>query len=451
MSGDARRASGILLHPTCLPGPYGIGDLGPAAYQFLDSLAAAGQSLWQVLPLGPTGFGDSPYACFSSFAGNPLLVSIDILKEWGFIRAEDLRPHPGFSAARVEYGPVISWKMPLLRQAASRFLQSADGAHRNRFQAFRKEESWWLEDYCVFMAVKQVYEGAWNRAWEKQIALRDPAALARIAAERADAVAVEAVIQYFFFAQWDSLHAAAAGKGIRIIGDLPIFAAPDSADVWANRELFLLDSEGQPTVVSGVPPDYFAATGQLWGNPLYNWKALAKQGFRFWIQRIRAARRLFDFVRIDHFRGFDACWSVPAGAPTAEKGQWVKVPGRALFEAMHRDLGDLPIIAEDLGVITPEVSALREGFGFPGMRILQFAFDSKEAGVLNAGNPFLPHNHTPDSVVYTGTHEMTRPAGGMRRERRRNAHTWISMHRPQSPRWNGVSSGWPWLPCAVSQ
>ncbi|HYW84089.1 MAG TPA: 4-alpha-glucanotransferase, partial [Spirochaetia bacterium] len=406
-----RRASGILLHPTSLPGPYGIGDLGPAAYQFLDSLAAAGQSLWQVLPLGPTGFGDSPYACFSSFAGNPLLVSIDILKEWGFIKAGDLSALPRFSANHVDYGAVIRWKMPLLRQAASRFLQSADGPQRERFRAFRKEESWWLEDYCVFMAVKQVYEGAWNRAWERPIALRDPAALARIAEERADAIAVEAVIQYFFFSQWDALHDAAAGRGIRIIGDLPIFAAPDSADVWANRELFLLDSEGRPTVVSGVPPDYFAATGQLWGNPLYDWNALEKQGFRFWIRRIRAARRLFDFVRIDHFRGFDACWSVQAGALTAERGQWVKVPGRALFEAMRRELGDLPIIAEDLGVITPEVTALREGFGFPGMRILQFAFDSKEAGVLNADNPFLPHNHSPNSVVYTGTHDNDTTCG----------------------------------------
>ena len=405
MSADARRASGILLHPTCLPGPYGIGDLGPAAYQFIDSLSSAGQSLWQVLPLGPTGFGDSPYACFSSFAGNPLLVSIDVLREWGLILPEDLRLLPRFSDQRVDYGAVIRWKMPLLRHAASRFLHSGPGPHQAKFDAFRREEAWWLDDYCVFMAVKQVYEGAWNQAWERQIALRDPAALARCVKERADAIAVEAVIQYFFFSQWDSLHEAAARKGIRVIGDLPIFAAPDSADVWANRELFLLDSEGKPTAVSGVPPDYFAVTGQLWGNPLYDWNALEKQGFRFWIQRIRAARRLFDFVRIDHFRGFDACWSVPAGSPTAQNGRWVKVPGARLFDAMERHLGELPIIAEDLGVITPEVSALRERFGFPGMRILQFAFDSREAGVLDAGNPFLPHNHAPDSVVYTGTHD----------------------------------------------
>jgi 4-alpha-glucanotransferase len=402
---DARRASGILLHPSSLPGPYGIGDLGPAAYQFLDSLESAGQSLWQVLPLGPTGFGDSPYACFSSFAGSPLLVSIDILREWGLILPEDLRVRPRFSDTRVDYGAVIKWKMPLLRQAASRFLQSESGPHQERFEAFRREEAWWLEDYSVFMAVKQVYEGAWNHAWERKIALRDPDALARCLKERADAIAVEAVIQYFFFSQWDSLHAAAARKGIRVIGDLPIFAAPDSADVWAHRELFLLDSDGRPTVVSGVPPDYFAVTGQLWGNPLYNWDALERQGFRFWIQRIRAARRLFDFVRIDHFRGFDACWSVPAGSPTAENGRWVKVPGARVFEAMERDLGALPIIAEDLGLITPEVRALRERFGFPGMRILQFAFDSREAGVLNPDNPFLPHNHAPDSIVYTGTHD----------------------------------------------
>lgn len=401
----AGRASGVLLHPTSLPGPHGIGDLGASANRFLDQLVAARQSLWQVLPLGPTGYGDSPYACFSSFAGNPLLVSLNALREWGVVRSDDLTAIPGFPEGRVDYGAVIAWKLPLLRAAASRFLESMKGELRDRFDAFRESESWWLDDYGLFMAIKREYAGAWDRAWNRDLALQEKSALARCRRDRAADIAVEQAVQFFFFSQWESLRAAAARKGIRIIGDLPIFSAPDSADVWANRELFLLDAHGHPTAVSGVPPDYFSATGQLWGNPLYDWDALRRQRFRFWIRRIGAAFGLFDFVRIDHFRGFDACWSVPAGEPTAEHGRWVKVPGAELFAALQKELGSLPIIAEDLGVITPEVNALREKLGFPGMRILQFAFDSGEAGTLDAGNRFLPHNHARDSIVYTGTHD----------------------------------------------
>ena len=399
------RASGILLHPTSLPGPQGIGDFGASAYRFLDQLTAARQSLWQVLPLGPTGYGDSPYACFSSFAGNPLLVSLDALREWGAVRTNDLDAVPGFPAGRVDYGAVIAWKMPLLRAAATHFLKNAKGDVRDRFDAFCARESSWLDDYGLFTAIKRAFVGAWNRAWEKDLALRDRAALARARKQCAADIAVEKAIQFFFFSQWESLRAEAARRGIRIIGDLPIFSAPDSADVWANRALFLLDGDGLPTVVSGVPPDYFAATGQLWGNPLYDWQALGRQRYRFWIRRISAAFRLFDFVRIDHFRGFEACWTVPAGEKTAERGRWVKVPGEQLFEALQKELGSLAIIAEDLGVITPAVNALRERRGFPGMRILQFAFDSDEAGALDAGNRFLPHNHVRDSIVYTGTHD----------------------------------------------
>ncbi len=401
----ASRASGILLHPTSLPGPHGIGDLGASAHRFLDQLAAAHQSLWQVLPLGPTGYGDSPYACFSSFAGNPLLVSLEALREWGAVRTEDLSAIPAFPAGRVDYGAVIAWKAPLLRAAAARFLKGAKGEARDSFDSFCERESWWLDDYGLFTAIKRACVGAWNRDWEKDLALRDRAALARARRQCAADIAVEQAIQFFFFSQWESLRAAAARKGIRIIGDLPIFSAPDSADVWANRALFLLDGDGQPTSVSGVPPDYFAATGQLWGNPLYDWEALRREGYRFWIERIGAAFRLFDYVRIDHFRGFEACWTVPAGESTAQRGQWVKVPGEELFAALERELGSLAIIAEDLGVITPAVSALRERRGFPGMRILQFAFDSDEAGALDAGNRFLPHNHARDSIVYTGTHD----------------------------------------------
>jgi 4-alpha-glucanotransferase len=405
MTGAADRASGILLHLTCLPGPHGIGDIGARAYRFLDYLAEAGQSIWQVLPLGPTGYGDSPYACFSSFAGNPLLVSLPSLAEQGLILAEELQDVPRFPEDRVDYGAVIRWKMPLLRRAAVRFLQSAQSAKVDGLESFRQTEGWWLDDFSLFMAIKRLFKGAWNRSWDRDIALREPSSMERYRRELAGEIAVEEVIQFFFLSQWDALHRAATEKGIRIIGDLPIFVAQDSADVWAHRELFLLDPQGSPTAVSGVPPDYFAATGQLWGNPLYDWDALASQGFAFWIQRIGAARRMFDLVRIDHFRGFEACWSVPAGEQTAENGAWVKVPGAEMFRAIEAALGPLPIIAEDLGVITPEVNALRESLGFPGMRILQFAFDSAESGALGPENRFLPHNHARESIVYTGTHD----------------------------------------------
>jgi 4-alpha-glucanotransferase len=412
------RASGILLHPTSLPGPHGIGDLGEAALRFLDFLAEARQTLWQVLPLGPTGYGDSPYACFSSFAGNPLLVSLDALARRGLLSPAELQPPAPFTESRVDYGRVMQWKLPLLRAAARRFL-SAGGSPE--LAAFRAEESWWLADWSLFRALKDHRDaaareegraaGGWNRSWGAGEALRDPAVLAAWRDRLSGEVAVNEALQFHFFSQWGEVRAAAAERGVRIIGDLPIFVAEDSADVWANRENFLLDGAGRPTAVSGVPPDYFSATGQLWGNPLYDWDALASRGFRFWVDRLRAARRLFDFIRVDHFRGFHAAWSVPAGKPTAEEGRWAESPGEALFAAVEREMGRLPIIAEDLGVITAAVTALREKLGFPGMRILQFAFDSAEAGGLGPENRFLPHNHAADSVVYTGTHDNDTTAG----------------------------------------
>ncbi len=415
MSFEGPRASGILLHPTSLPGPHGIGDLGQGAHRFLDFLAAAGQSLWQVLPLGPTGYGDSPYACFSSFAGNPLLVSLEALVAQGVLRTVDIGAPPVFPTDTVMYERVIAWKMPLLALAAERFLEAAAGDARDRFEAFRRAERPWLEDYCLFAALKRAFDeraraagkesGAWNTAWDRPTALREPGVMRSWEDALAKPIARQRAIQFFFFEQWGAVRKAAADRGIRIVGDLPIFAALDSADVWANRELFQLDAEGRPTVVSGVPPDYFASTGQLWGNPLFDWEALERQGFRFWIARMKAVERLFDLTRIDHFRGFDACWTVPAGEPTAERGAWVEAPGVKLFERLARELGPLPLIAEDLGVITPGVHALRERFGFPGMRILQFAFDAGEAGTLSPDNRFLPHNHSRDSVVYTGTHD----------------------------------------------
>jgi len=421
---ELTRSSGILLHPTSFPGPHGIGDLGSAAYQFIDYLVEAKQSLWQVLPLGPTGYGDSPYASFSSFAGNPYLVNLNRLVEAGDLSPVDVAEVPTFPLDKVDFGWLIQWKVPLLVKAAQNFLAHADSQRRAEFDAFCAAQAHWLDDYALFMAVKEHYDekarqanifGAmWSNYWDKDIALRRPKAVAAWKKEMATDIAIRKVWQFYFFQQWTALKQYANKQGIKIIGDIPIFVAPDSVDVWANRELFFLDDEGQPTVVAGVPPDYFSATGQLWGNPLYDWKAMAKQGYQWWINRIKATLQQVDIIRVDHFRGFEAYWEVPAGEDTAIKGRWVKAPGVELFETVKTALGELPILAEDLGVITPEVNALRNHFGFPGMKILQFAFDAKEAGELNATNAFLPHNHTFKSVVYTGTHDNDTTLGWYR-------------------------------------
>jgi len=412
---ELTRSSGILLHPTSFPGPHGIGDLGQAAYQFIDFLVEAKQSLWQVLPLGPTGYGDSPYASFSSFAGNPLLISLDELVVQGDLTSFDLLDVPDFPVDFVEYGWVIYWKVPLLEKAARNFLTHANTERQADFEAFCTEHAHWLDDFALFMVVKEhfdqkareedVFGAMWSNYWDRDIALRRAKAVARWQEENAEAITVQKVLQYFFFQQWGAVRRYANERGILIIGDIPIFVAPDSVDVWANRSLFHLDKEGQPKVVAGVPPDYFSETGQLWGNPLYNWKKLADTGYQWWLDRIRATLHLVDIIRIDHFRGFEAYWEVPAGEKTAIIGRWVKGPGVVFFEAVEEALGDLPILAEDLGVITPGVEELRDHFAFPGMKVLQFAFDAKEAGGLNATNGFLPHNHRRNAVVYTGTHD----------------------------------------------
>jgi 4-alpha-glucanotransferase len=415
------RAGGILLHPTSLPGPHGIGDLGSAAHRFVDFLADAGLSLWQVLPVGPTGYGDSPYASFSTFAGNPLLVSLERLVEDGSLQAVEIAP-PGFPADRVDFGRLIPWKLRLLDRAARRFLSTAAGDRRAAFERFCGAEKGWLDDFSLFMAVKARHDEraraaghagstAWNAWWDRDIAARERGALARWVREEAEAVAAAKVVQHWFFSQWADLRRHTAEHGIRIVGDVPIFVAPDSADVWAAPRLFLLDHDRRPTVVSGVPPDYFSATGQLWGNPIYDWRRMARDGFAWWIRRFRSALGVFNAVRVDHFRGFSACWEVPAGEPTAVRGRWVPAPGRELFSAVRQALGSVPLIAEDLGVITPDVTAMREEFRFPGMVILQFAFDAREAGGLDALNRFLPHNHRDRSVVYTGTHDNDTTAG----------------------------------------
>jgi 4-alpha-glucanotransferase len=395
------RSSGVLLHPTSLPGPYGIGDAGREAFRFVDWLASAGQSVWQVLPLGPTGFGDSPYQCFSAVAGNPLLISPDALVEEGLLTREDFADAPQFPAGGVDFGPVITWKFALLRRAAGRFERGEGRAAelRGAFEEWRGRNASWLEDFTLFMAIKDAHGGAPWVEWPEPLRRRDGAALAAARGTHAGNVALHAFLHWTFFRQWAALRAHAASRGIAIMGDAPIFVAHDSADVWANPGLFQLGEDGRPTAVAGVPPDYFSDLGQLWGNPLYRWDALAADGYAWWVARVRALFTLVDRVRLDHFIGFTRCWAVPAGAPDARTGRFEPGPGAELFRALERELGRLPIVAEDLGVLTPEVETLRDTFAFPGMKVLQFAF----AG--GADNPFLPHHHLPNGVVYTGTHD----------------------------------------------
>ncbi len=401
------RSAGILLHPTSLPGPYGIGDLGPAAHAWVDALAQARQTWWQVLPLGPTGYGDSPYQCFSAFAGNPYLVSPDLLLRDGLLKKSEL-PAADFPDDLVEYGPVIESKVRLLSHAWDNFQAGAAPSLRPHFDAFCVQQARWLDDFALFMALKDVNGGSSWLDWPDDLVQRKPSALRQARAELGEVIGLHKFRQFLFFRQWKDLKRQAQAKGIRLIGDLPIFVSSDSADVWANPELFQLDERRRPVVVAGVPPDYFSATGQLWGNPLYDWEALKQTGYAWWVARLRATLELVDLVRLDHFRGFEAYWEIPAGRPTAEIGRWVKGPGLDLFETLRSALGDLPLIAEDLGVITPEVEALREQLQLPGMRILQFAFGGA------AEDRFLPHNYEPNTVVYTGTHDNDTTVGWYR-------------------------------------
>ena len=398
-----KRSAGVLAHPTSFPSPYGIGDLGDAAYQFVDFLVEAKQSLWQILPLGPTGYGDSPYQCFSAFAGNPLLISPDRLVVDRYLSAESLQSVPNFPQEKVDFGWVIHWKIPLLEQAFTYFKANATETQQTAFETFQAEQAEWLHDYALFVALKNQHVehegGVWN-TWPREIAMRESAAILRWETLLANEIEQTKFWQFLFFEQWQALKSYANEHDIQIVGDIPIFVAFDSADVWAAPERYYLDKEGAPTVIAGVPPDYFSVTGQRWGNPLYRWDKMQANGFAWWVSRIQATLNLVDIVRIDHFRGFDAYWEIPASEPTAIKGQWVKAPGMALFETLQAELGDLPIIAEDLGVITPEVEALRDTFALPGMKILQFAFGGAQE------NAFLPHNYTtPDCVVYPGSHD----------------------------------------------
>lgn len=400
------RCSGILLHVTSLPGR-GIGDLGPAAFRWVDWLAGAGQSLWQILPLVPTGEGGSPYHGLAALAGNPLLVSPERLAEDGLLDLDEVGGEQ-LPATWVDYPRVGRWKDRLLRQAFAAFRAGAAPGLRPAFAAFRARHAGWLDDYALFQAVREAHGGAPWTEWDAPIRRREPHAIEQWRERLWDRIEDQAFRQFLFERQWRALHDHCRERGIRVIGDLPIFVAHDSADVWAHRELFHLDADGRPTVVAGVPPDYFSATGQRWGNPLYRWDVLAESGYRWWIERFRRTLEQVDLVRVDHFRGFEAYWEIPAAEPTALHGRWVPGPRTALFEAVERELGVLPIIAEDLGIITPEVDALREALGFPGMRVLQFAFDG------DPRNPHLPANHPRDAVAYTGTHDNATTVGWWR-------------------------------------
>jgi 4-alpha-glucanotransferase len=395
------RSSGILLHPTSLPGPHGSGDFGPGAYHFVDWLVGAGQKLWQILPLAPLGPGNSPYMSSSAFAGNVLLIDLAELQQRGWLETADLEPVAGLDPQLVNWAAVYPFRMDRLARAAQRFAARASDADRAELAAFGAAHASWLPDYALFMALAEHHDWRDWCDWPEGLAERQGPALAAARQQHAQRINFWTFCQWSFFRQWARLRAYANERGVKIVGDAPIFIAHQSAEVWVRPELFELDAQGRPNVVAGVPPDLFSATGQRWGNPLYRWEAHAREGYAWWIERVRRTFELVDIVRIDHFRGFAGYWEIPASEPTAMHGRWVSGPGEALFRALAEALGPVPIIAEDLGVITPEVDALRKGAGLPGMRILQFAWGEGEG----AERRFLPHNHEPDTVVYTGSHD----------------------------------------------
>ena len=391
-----QRASGVLLHITSLPGPHGVGDFGPAAYHFVDWLQGAGQRIWQLLPMTPIGPGDSPYQSVSAFAGSPLMVALEPLVERGWLPAADV---PAFDCQRVDYLRVVPWRMGRLRAAAAGFAERASAADRAALSEWCAREAAWLDDYGLFMALQAAHGGRPWWDWDAPLARRHKTALKAAGRAHAAEIAFWQFVQWCFETQWQAVKAYANERGVAIMGDLPIFIAHHSADCWARPDLYWLDERFQPTVIAGVPPDFFSATGQRWGNPLYRWERMADEGYRWWVDRVKRALSQADVFRIDHFRGFASYWEVPASCPTAIVGRWLPGPGKALFDAIERELGALPIVAEDLGIVTPDVEALRDACGLPGMRILQFAFGG------DATHAFLPHNYVPNTVVYTGTHD----------------------------------------------
>ena len=399
-----QRAAGVLLHPTSLPVP-GVGDLGPAAYRFVDWLVAAGQSYWQILPLVPVDAGGSPYNGLSAMAVNPLLIAPDLLVREGLLEPWFAANYPIALSEAVDYPSAVQWREQILRSAYGRFQKGRNDVRRERFEAFRRANAFWLEDYALFRAIREQQAGAPWTSWPDELRRREPAAVARSRAELEEEIEFHAFQQFLAETQWHALRQYALTRGVRIIGDIPIFVAHDSADVWVNPEHYWLDESGAPTVVSGVPPDYFSPTGQRWGNPLYRWDVLGRTGYGWWVERFRRAFELVDVARVDHFRGFQACWEIDAADETAMNGRWVAGPGIAFFREVERQLGPLPLIAEDLGVITPDVEQLRDELGYPGMRVLQFAFDG------DPDNPHLPENHPRRSVAYTGTHDNSTTLG----------------------------------------
>jgi 4-alpha-glucanotransferase len=391
------RAAGVLLHPTSLPGRYGVGDLGDELIVFLDWVASAGMRVWQILPLNPPGYGFSPYGCLSSYAGNYLLISPQRLLQDGLLPEHAIDTVPEFPDTTVEFGRVKEFKTKLLRQSLQYFNENARPDQRAALRQFEHDNAW-LHDWALYVAIKHQQGGREWSAWPHALAIRDRDALAQVARDLAEEVQFRKYVQWLFFSQWAAVREAAHARGIDIMGDIPIYVAGDSADVWANRELFQLDEDGQPTVVAGVPPDYFSATGQRWGNPLYRWDVIREKNYRWWVSRIRANLRFADIIRLDHFRGFASYWEIPAVEPTAIHGRWMPGPGRALFDAIRSAVGDIKLVAEDLGFVTAEVHELRHAVDIPGMKIMQFGFS-------HVDSPHLPHRYDPHTVVYTGTHD----------------------------------------------
>ena len=439
------RSSGILFHPTSLPGKYGIGTLGKEAYAFIDFLKKSNQKLWQIFPLGPTGYGDSPYQSFSSFAGNPYLIDFDLLIEAHLLSEEDLKDiFFGDSEEYIDYGAIYNQKYPLLRKAYENFKSSDNNEMKGSLENFKRENSSWLNDYSLYISLKNHFNGLpWNE-WAQDIKNREDGAMHHYRNELADDIEYHNFIQFLFFKQWGDVKRYANENGIKIIGDIPIFVAADSSDAWANPEIFLFDKERKPVKVAGVPPDYFSATGQLWGNPLYNWEKLKDTNYSWWVERVRANLSTCDIIRIDHFRGFEAYWAVPYGDDTAINGQWEPGPGIDLFNAIKSQLGELPIIAEDLGLMTQGVIDLREATGFPGMKILGFAFDSGEE------NDYLPHTYTKNCVVYTGTHDNDTLVGWFQKakeEDRQFARDYLNSKADEEIHWDAIRGAWSSVAC----
>ena len=439
------RSSGILFHPTSLPGKYGIGTLGKEAYAFIDFLKKSKQKLWQIFPLGPTGYGDSPYQSFSSFAGNPYLIDFDLLIEAHLLSEEDLKDiFFGDNEEYIDYGAIYNQKYPLLRKAYENFKSSDNSEMKGALENFKRENNSWLNDYSLYISLKNHFNGLPLNEWPQDIKNRENAAMEHYKNELADDIEYHNFIQFLFFKQWGDVKRYANENGIKIIGDIPIFVAADSSDAWANPEIFLFDKERKPVKVAGVPPDYFSATGQLWGNPLYNWEKLRDTNYNWWVERVRANLSTCDIIRIDHFRGFEAYWAVPYGDDTAINGQWEPGPGIDLFNAIKSQLGELPIIAEDLGLMTQGVIDLREATGFPGMKILGFAFDSGEE------NDYLPHTYTKNCVVYTGTHDNDTLVGWFQKakeEDREFARNYLNSRADEEIHWDAIRGAWSSVAC----